>query len=177
MYSGKGQNSDYLAINPLGQIPSLTDGHVTLRESNAILIYLAEKYGDLALYGSTAEQRADVNQWLFWESSQRQPLLTSLLADGVGHQLLPELIPAPQSQPQWGSQQVTHQLAYLENALLDRKWLTGQTLSLADYSVAAMTTYFRVSEFPYQSYPNISAWQLRLSDQVSWQKTEHPMWR
>ncbi|MEN9868128.1 MAG: hypothetical protein RL748_3718, partial [Pseudomonadota bacterium] len=37
---------DFLAINPLGQIPVLQDGEVVLSDSNAILVYLASKYAE-----------------------------------------------------------------------------------------------------------------------------------
>ena len=177
VYSGEGQNPEYLEINPLGQIPALSDGHITLIESNAIAVYLSERYGNMALYGSAPEQRAEVNKWLFWESSQWQPMLTSLLREHVGHKLLPEVLPAPQSTPEWDNEQCTKQINYLENILSDRKWLAGQELSLADYAVAAMTTYFKVSDFSFKSYPNVSKWLDRLSERDAWKKTEHPLWR
>jgi glutathione S-transferase len=55
----------FLALNPLGQIPVLQDGDVTLADSNAILVYLAERYAA----GSTwwpreAVAAARVQRWL-----------------------------------------------------------------------------------------------------------------
>lgn len=177
VYSGEGNEQKYLKINPLGQIPTLSDDQITLIESNAILVYLSEEYGDNILYGSTPNNRAEVNRWLFWECSQWQPLITRIVEVHVGHKVLPEIVPAPKSGPDWGIEQGIKQLGLLENVLADRIWLTGRGLTLADYSVAAMTTYFKVSEFPFKSYPNISAWLDRLSEKDAWQKTEHQMWQ
>ena len=176
VYAGEGQDLEYLAINPLGQIPTLIDGSTILRESNSIAVYLSEKYGNMTLYGSTPERRAEINQWLFWESSQWQPVLTSVMGQYVGHRLLPEIIPAPQSKLDWNMEQCVKQLNYLENTLSNEEWLVNQELSLADYSVAAMTTYFGVCGFPDKSYPNISAWLDRVSELEAWRKTEHPLW-
>ncbi len=48
---------DYLAINPNGKTPAIVDGDVTVFDSNAILLYLAEKTG-LFLPGNTPVLRA-----------------------------------------------------------------------------------------------------------------------
>lgn len=45
VYTGEGQKSDYLKINPFGKIPTLVDGEFILWESNAIMLYIADKYG------------------------------------------------------------------------------------------------------------------------------------
>ena len=44
--SGAHKKPDFLVINPLGQIPVIEDGDVTLSDSNAILVYLATRFGD-----------------------------------------------------------------------------------------------------------------------------------
>lgn len=40
------KSADFLAMNPFGQVPVLTDEDVIVRDSQAILVYLAKKYGD-----------------------------------------------------------------------------------------------------------------------------------
>ena len=50
VYRGEGQTADYRAVNPLGKVPTLLDGDLTLSESNAILQYLAEAHGDGRLW-------------------------------------------------------------------------------------------------------------------------------
>jgi len=177
VYAGQGNSLEYLKINPLGQIPVLSDAHIRLSESNAVLIYLSEKYGNMSLYSSIPERRAEINKWLFWESSQWQPLLTTIMAKEIGHKLLPELLDAPQSKPDWNNEQITMQCRYLESVLSEREWLAGDELSLADFSVAAMSTYFKTASFPYNTYPRIAAWLDRLSENEAWQKTEHSLWQ
>lgn len=176
VYDGEGRNPEYLKKNPLGQIPTLVDDKITLIESNAIAIYLSERYGNMSLYGSSPLQRAEINKWLFWESSQWQPLLTQMLGPYVGHRLLPHPVSAPQAKPNWEADLIVAQIRYLEASLSNKNRLVGSELSLADYVVAGMTTYFNASEFPFESYPNVSTWLKRLSENKSWRSTEHPLW-
>ena len=60
----------FLSINPNGKIPALVDGHgdegkVTIFESGACLMYIAEKYGT-SLLPTHGPLRYDVLKWLFW---------------------------------------------------------------------------------------------------------------
>src|SRR5690606_32980717 len=50
MENGAHKAPDYLRISPLGQVPAIEDDGVALSDSNAILIYLVERYGDAATW-------------------------------------------------------------------------------------------------------------------------------
>jgi glutathione S-transferase len=54
----------FLALNPLGAVPVLTDGDLTLTQSAAILEYLAEIHPEARLLPDTPRQRAEVRRWL-----------------------------------------------------------------------------------------------------------------
>ncbi len=54
----------YLALNPLGKVPTLVDDGITLTESHAILRYLARREGRHDLYGPTPGEAAHVDEWL-----------------------------------------------------------------------------------------------------------------
>jgi glutathione S-transferase len=103
VYRGDGQRPEYLALNPLGKIPTLVDARVILWESNAILQYVCEAYGDFRLFSRQPAARADIARWLFWESAHWQPALTTVLAPLVAHRLLPGVAPAPAEEPDWGT--------------------------------------------------------------------------
>ena len=59
---------EFLALNPNGQVPVLTEGDFVLWESNAILVYLAEREG--GLLPEQLELRALALQWLGWQASE-----------------------------------------------------------------------------------------------------------
>src|SRR5437016_5994882 len=57
--------ADYLAINPNAKAPSIVDGDVTVFDSNAILLYLAEKTGKF-LPANTPAARGQMLSWLMF---------------------------------------------------------------------------------------------------------------
>ncbi len=60
---GEAQSPDYLAINPNGKVPALSDGDAVLFDSSAILLYLGEKTGKFMSDG-TPEGQARLLSWL-----------------------------------------------------------------------------------------------------------------
>lgn len=63
------REAQFLELNPNALVPVIEDDGFVLWESNAIVRYLSEKYGKERLLGSTAEQRAIVDQWFSWQST------------------------------------------------------------------------------------------------------------
>lgn len=63
------QTPEFLALNPNGLVPVLVDGDFVLWESNAIIRYLANRYGGAHLYPVEPHARARVDQWLDWQTT------------------------------------------------------------------------------------------------------------
>ena len=131
------KTSWYLAKFPLGKIPGFEsrDGAFTLVESNAIAQYIAESGPKKQqLLGATAEERALVSQWIFFNELQFEPTIASLaemLFHGRPHDAA-DLDRAAADLGRW--------LAYLEQHFAGgRTWLVRQEgePSLADITVAA----------------------------------------
>lgn len=57
---------EFLALNPAAQVPVVIDGDAVLRESNAIVRYLAAREGNDALYPAELLARQRVEQWMDW---------------------------------------------------------------------------------------------------------------
>jgi glutathione S-transferase len=177
VYRGEGRSSEFLAINPSGKIPVLMDGDFTLTESNAILQYLCEAHGECRLWSRDARARAAIARWLFWEVAHWQPALIALLAAFVGHALLPDVVPAPLAAPAWGSETLAPLLAQLEAQLASHPFLGGAELTIADFSVAGMMTYFRAAQFPFAAWRNLGEWYARIESLPAWRATETELWR
>src|SRR5438270_8809535 len=71
----KGENRapEYLAKDPMGKWPTLTDGSFALWESGAIMWYLATKKGDQSLVPQDPQAEADALRWLFFCASHIDP--------------------------------------------------------------------------------------------------------
>ncbi len=85
-FSGDTKKPEFLALNPNGRVPVLTDGEVTLFESMAINLYLAKKY-DGGLQPKTLEDEARAVQWSFWGMTELEAHLIQMLLHWV---MLPE---------------------------------------------------------------------------------------
>src|SRR5262249_32621880 len=72
-FTGAHKKPEFLAINPNGAVPAVVDGDFALSESNAILQYAADLVGSDKHYPKDLKQRADINRWLLWESSNLFP--------------------------------------------------------------------------------------------------------
>ncbi len=151
----KGHKTPYfLALNPFGQVPVITDGDTTLADSNAILVYLAGRYAP------------DADAWL-----PRDPLAAAVvqrwlsvaagpLAFGPAAARVAELFKRP---PNPDAMERSHALfAVMEQELASSAFLAGHTPTLADianYSYVAHAPEGRVS---LQPYPHLRAWLTRI---------------
>lgn len=69
---GEGRGSAFLGINPLGQVPVLVDGELTLRNAQAILIYLAGRFGEGRWWPAKPAEQALVAHWLSFAANEVQ---------------------------------------------------------------------------------------------------------
>jgi glutathione S-transferase len=138
------QSPDYLAINPMGKVPALTDGNFKLWESNAILTYLATKFPHTKALPADPQGRADVDRWLHWQSCHLMPAVAGLKTP-EGKEV----------------SAVSAMLRILDGQLQGRDYITG-TLTVADFAIAAylMTKAGRALE--YSQCPNVAAWLGRM---------------
>jgi glutathione S-transferase len=84
-------------INPFGVVPVIDDGAFRLRESNAIVRYLADKHGRSDLYPKELQERATIEAWMDWASTDfasgmrpvfhgivvKNPAFANLVQDGA----------------------------------------------------------------------------------------------
>lgn len=75
---GGNKEQTYLSMNPNGLVPTIQDGDFILWESNSIMRYLVDKYGQGRLLPSTPEGRADANRWMDWQLSAFNPMMVPL---------------------------------------------------------------------------------------------------
>lgn len=175
VYQGEGRSPSYLAINPSGKIPALVEGDFILSESNAILVYLAEAHGNFDLWSRAPQERAAISQWLFWEASEWQPALTTVLAPIVGQKL--GLVPATSPlRSNWNEPGFQRVMTLLDAHLQNKGFLVGDRWTLADFSVAGMLTYARAAEFPFDSFRHVGAWYARVERTDAWRATATAPW-
>ncbi len=152
--AGKEQKTpDFLKMNPFGQVPVIRDGDVTLADSNAILVYLAQKYGNEQWLAREPVLAAQVQSWL--------SVAAGLLAFGPAAARAIVLFGRA-----YNADEVIARaqalFAVMEQVLQHQAFLVGSHATLADvanYAYVARAPEGRVSLEP---YPNIRRWLARI---------------
>lgn len=87
--AAKHKHPDFLAINPLGELPVLKDDSLTICDSQAILTYLAAQYDNTGHWfpASDSTRLAEVTQWLCFANSLTSAASGARLVDGFFYEL------------------------------------------------------------------------------------------
>ena len=101
---------------------------------------------------------------------------TPLGGPHVAHRLGIPGFAAPAGEPAWRDPEILRQLALLEGALDPHAFLMGDAPTLPDLCIAAMTTYFAATGFPFADHSILGAWYQRVCELPSWRATEAPIW-
>jgi glutathione S-transferase len=159
----------YLAINPQGQIPCMTDGEFTLTESMAITLYLAGRYGG-ALGPRDAAETALMAQWaLHAISAVEVPALEIMYAqrDAGGTQEGAATVAV-------AAEKLLRPLQRLEGHLSQHPYLVGDRFTAADINTAECVRYAQGHDALMARFPALSAWlktvQSRPAFQAMWEK-------
>ena len=138
--SQENRQEAYLAVNPLGHVPALHDGEVTLIESGAICLHLADKFPEkrLAPKPGTA-QRGQYYQWVVFALTSLEPQV-ALYENHV------KRLPEDQRDPRAAERAKArlHELcAVVDKAVTGREYLVGDGFTVADLLVSAVLGWAR----------------------------------
>ena len=168
LMTGAHKRSEFTALNPHGRVPVLEDDGFVLYESNAILLYLASRYGKDSLLGSDPRELALIQQWLFVPAFDIQPYLQKAFVcklyaslgqafDADAHaRALRELPPG---------------LEVLDRHLAGKTYVVGERFSIADIAIAESIGVADFAGCDLAPYAQIRAWFARISERPAFQKT------
>lgn len=147
---GQNRKPAFLAISPLGQVPVLQDGELILADSNAILVYLALRYDAAQRYlPRDPVGAAQVQRWL--------SLAAGELAYGPGELRRATLFQSPMDREKL--ERLSNKLlGLLESTLTTVRYLTGETLTIADIAMYTYTAHAPEGGFSLEPYPAVRAW-------------------
>ena len=152
--NGANRTPSHLAISPFGKIPALidTDGpggkKVSLFESTAILMYLADKTGKFG--GSTPAKRVDVQKWLIFNVANVLPTFAIMRQHKELEAVAIKL------------------LDVLETQLSNNDYIAG------DYSIADIAPVTRLVQFADHEWikprPNVARWLAKVTSRPAVKK-------
>ncbi len=158
---GKQFSSGFVAVNPNSKIPAMVDRSgpepVRLFESGAMLLYLAEKFGELL---PTDKTRAECLSWLFWQMGS-----APFLGGGFGHFYAYAPVKIEYAIDRF-AMEVKRQLDVLDRRLGESEYLAGPDYTIADIAVwpwygqlTQGTLYNDAATFlDTESYKNLRRW-------------------
>ncbi|WP_434626854.1 glutathione S-transferase [Pseudomonas sp. Z1-29] len=150
---GAHKQADFLAINPFGQVPVIDDSGVVLADSNAILVYLANKYGDGRWLPTDPVGAARVQRWL---SVAAGPLhagpATARLITVFGASHNAEDVIARSH----------NLLKVIDQELSNSAYLVGDTPTIADIAGYSYIAHAPEGNVSLQDYAHVRAWLARI---------------
>ncbi|MFW5409959.1 GSH-dependent disulfide bond oxidoreductase [Pectobacterium brasiliense] len=160
---------EFLAISPNNKIPAIVDTQpaegdtpISLFESGAILLYLAEKHG--VLLSTSLRERTTTLQWLFWQVAGFGPML------GQNHHFnhyAPQPVPYAIERYQQETQRLYR---VLDKHLQDNPWLAGEDYSIADIATYPWVVSYARQRVDLDDYPAVKAWYTRISERPATQR-------
>lgn len=167
---GGNREPDFLAKNPMGRVPVIEDGEVTLFESQAIMRYLAARHGAEDLWPADAGARAPVDQWMEWAKVNVAPTviykvfwqLVRTSAADRDHARVAE-----------GVAELKDLMRVADSRIAQHGWLAGPRMTLADISFG--TQLFRYFSLPFEraALPGLDDYYARLCARPAY--AEHVM--
>jgi GST-like protein len=145
---------EFLRVNPNGKIPAIIDrdGPVTVFESGAILLYLAEKYSKLL--PQSPQGRAEALSWLAWQVGGQGPMCgqaAHFLSHAAKHG-----IDQPYARERYAREARRH-YEVLDAHLANREWIAGD-FSIADIACFPWTRVSKGHGVALDEFPNVARW-------------------
>ena len=171
LVKGEQRMPEYAALNPNMRMPTLKDGDYVLWESSAIGQYLAGKKPDSGLLPTDEKGRLDVTRWQFWDHAHWDPPCAIFLFENVVKAaILKSGEPDPVAIAK-GTELFDRAAKVLDRQLKGKKFVTGDKLTLADFSLGAPLNYAEMGRIPLEPYGEIKRWYATLRALPAWQKT------
>ena len=140
---------EFLEKNPLGQVPVLKDDLLVLRDSQAILVYLAKKYGDKVWFPDEPAVAAEIMSWLSLAANEISRGLAALRA----HHKMNRTINVREAQD---FAMLT--LKMLNEHLCGRLWLVTDHPTIADIAIFPYVALAHEAMISLDEFPQVTTW-------------------
>lgn len=151
--NGAHKTPEFLALNAFGQVPVIDDNGTLVSDSNAILVYLARKYGGERWYSDDPLSAAHIQRWLSVAAGQ--------VAYGPAAARLITVFAAA-----FNAEEVINRahalLKLMESELASRPFLCGGEPTIADVTNYSYIAHAPEGNVSLQAYPNVRAWLQRI---------------
>jgi glutathione S-transferase len=164
---GDQRSPSYLAINPNGKVPTLVKGERITWESDAVICQLSEDMS-ADLWPHDARQ-IEITRWFSWNAQHFARAGGALYFENIVKKRFG--LGAPDAAVVAGELGEFRRFAkVLDDQLAGRKWIVGDDLTVADFSVAMTLPYADEAQLPINEFENVRRWHDRLNDIEAWRE-------
>src|SRR5262245_57538140 len=167
---GEQRRPEFTALNPNQKMPVLEEDGFVLWESNAILQYLAAKKPASGLLPTDPQSRADVMRWQCWDLSTWDPACATVIFERLVKKLL-NIGEADPAEVAKGEERFHRAAAVLDAHLKGRKYIAGDALTVADFSLGAPLNLSAPAQLPISKYAEIRRWHQDLFELPAWRQS------
>ena len=151
---GGNRDADFLAMNPMGLVPVIRDGDVTMFESNAIVRYLAARYRGGLLRPAEHQYLAMAEQWMEWQHNTFAPQVGVIFINTV--RTAPENRNAAAVAE--AEKKAADALKVADEHLGRNEWFAGPEFSFADIVMGAFLWRYMGLDCTRPEMPHVLAW-------------------
>jgi glutathione S-transferase len=169
---GDSRTPEYLALNPMGKWPTLTDDDFVLWESSAILWHLAASKPGQSLVPAEPRAQADLLRWMFFCACHVDPYFTQLVVERF---VKPRRgTPSDDAAAALAEVWLARFVPVLEAHLKEREHVLGRAFTLADIVLGCSLELSPLLSFDLAPYPAVKRWLARLAERASWRSADRP---
>src|SRR5882672_471512 len=167
---GEQRQPQFAALNPNQRMPVLEEDGYVLWEANAIMQYLADKKPEGKLLPTESRARLVVTRWQFWDLAHCDSACAIFIFERLVKKLLNigDVDPAEIAK---GEERFHRSAAVLDAQLKGRKYVAGNELTLADFSLGAPLNVAGPAQIPFAKYAEIKRWHAGLSELPAWRQS------
>jgi len=155
--------AEFLRQNPAGKVPVLRYGNRVMSESTAICEYIEERHPTPALMPATPEGRYEVRRLVGWFDDKFHAEVTSKLLYERVHKKIAGTGYPDSANIKAGAKAIKYHLDYMGWLLDKRRWLAGDTMTLADFAAAAhLSCLDYISDVDWDRNENVREWYAKI---------------
>lgn len=154
LLEGEHQTPEFLALNPFGQLPVLVAGDLVLRDSHAILVWIARRHGSPGWMPADVDEEAIVNGWLSAAAYE--------IRLGPYDARLKKLFPWLCVNADAVDDNTARALRLYEQRLARREWIALDRPTVADVAAYPALARCGDGDVSLDAYPAIRAWRARV---------------
>jgi glutathione S-transferase len=133
--------------------------------------YLASKKPESDLLPKDERGRLDVTRWQFWELAHWDPSCATFIFENVVKPVVMKMGEPDAAALAKGAENFHRAAKVLDAQLKGRRFVTGDTLTLADFALGATLNLADMARIPVEPYGEIKRWYGTLRALPAWQKT------